>query len=334
MAGRKVVNMKAIITIDKNMAVLEGLDNEGDYTITFNPADLTPEQRAELVTCAMGDSGAYRINSQFLSNGNNGYGLRLPPVAKASVDIMRGLLDARVKAKADFKLMAMAEEENKEFDRKRSVLSWAEKPPEKRIYLDRYNANSRVDLLYADRAIKYAPEAYEEARALCFWLNLEDEIRRMREEKAKLAKVAEKVAAKQRRRDQIAAWVADNGTPNQQSRLKAGLLPEKEILGAMREEAFAPLAGLERYDKIRVQEFCECGGEHDSDSKFEVWDAETATAKEFDRIEEIKKLMPNATVTLRVHYGSCEICGYDKKRSGIMVRVKIGEIEFSREYAA
>jgi hypothetical protein len=329
--------MKAKIEVSRTAAALAGLDNEGDYIISFGPSELTQAQREELVRCETDrETGAFKINQNFSVNGRMVGGL--PPVAVANIQALCELLDARISRRAEHLAKEEAERVEKEDKKCEAALAWASQPVEERIRsswgarsttrweIDSYPVAGDKKLLAT-----VAPEAYEEARSLCLWKNIGEMLDEMKGEKAKAAAEAERAAAKQRRQNQIAAWVADKGTPNQKARLEAGLLPEDEILDAMRDEAFAPLAEIERYIKIKASDFCEC--EYDSDKKFDVWNADTATAAEFERLSEIKKLMPAATVTLRTHYGRCSLCDTQVTRSGIRVHIKIGEIEFSREYA-
>jgi hypothetical protein len=140
------------------------------------------------------------------------------------------------------------------------------------------------------------------------------------------------------RKAQIEDWIADQGTDNQKKRHAAGLLPEKEIVDEIRDSAFWELDKVfEWYAPLTAGDIpCTCGddGYDGVDARYNADDAETATAEEFDKLEEIKKEAPEgAKVTLREHVGTCDRCDEFVKRKGITVTVSVGAFDFGREYA-
>lgn len=160
-------------------------------------------------------------------------------------------------------------------------------------------------------------------------------------------KEQEERASQERRAAQLAAWVEEFGTPGMKKRAARGLLSYEEIISAIREQAFAPLADLPRYERITkddvVDSYEDHFGDHDyafQDAIFSGADAETATDEQMDLIERIEGLIPGATATLRVHQGLLstttreqdEIAGV--KRHSILVTVQVGELTLSREFAA
>jgi hypothetical protein len=151
--------------------------------------------------------------------------------------------------------------------------------------------------------------------------------------------IAEKEAAK---KQQIADYIAANGTDNQKKRSALNLLPDDEVLNMMRDEAFAPLADFPRYEKLTASDvpcWCDDYDEDAPDANFSNSLADEATAEEFDSMEKFTALMPGAVVTLRVHRGWCTKCetpdGEDGniERKSIRVAVTVGAFDFSREYA-
>ncbi len=171
-----------------------------------------------------------------------------------------------------------------------------------------------------------------------------------------VALIAEaKSEIKKRNADQVSAyksqldnWVAAHGSDNQKKRHELGLLPELEIIDAIRNAAFSALDGFPRYEKLSKNDI-ECNCYNGPTAEFEVYAAESASAEEFDSMERItsaiKPFHPTVSVTLRTHEAYCKEC-YDKDEDGedrdvnnktvyrksVLVRIKVGELEFSREY--
>jgi hypothetical protein len=136
------------------------------------------------------------------------------------------------------------------------------------------------------------------------------------------------------REAQIEGWIAEHGTDNQKKRHAAGLLPDKEIVDEIRDDAFRELDMVyERYEPLTAGDIpCTCEYEG-PDVSYNADDAETATAEEFDRLEEIKQDAPEgAEVTLREHVGTCDRCDEIVKRKGVLVRLSVGVFNFGREY--
>jgi hypothetical protein len=135
-------------------------------------------------------------------------------------------------------------------------------------------------------------------------------------------------AARQRKTEQIALWVKNHGAPSQQERLAVGLLPEDEVVNAMRDTAFAPV-GLPLYTLLTTRDLeCDCDrAEYDSE------DAASATKAEYEALKLVKSRLPaTAEVTLRTHTAACESCETKTTRTGIMAVIKVGEFEFRREF--
>src|SRR5690606_29348812 len=58
---------------------------------------------------------------------------------------------------------------------------------------------------------------------------------------------AAQIAAHARKKQAVAEWVAQHGTPEQQARHAAGLLPMEEVIEAMADQVFEAGSGFERY---------------------------------------------------------------------------------------
>lgn len=140
---------------------------------------------------------------------------------------------------------------------------------------------------------------------------------------------------------QIAAWVESKGSPSQQARRKRGLLSTDEVVNAIREEAFAPLAEFPRYDKITAEHVEESYGYgYEPRITCSVEDADTATDDQFATLTAIEAAMPGCTAVLRLHQCVPKDSDADEDeahaviRHSVLVSIKVGAFEFSREYAA
>ena len=80
------------------------------------------------------------------------------------------------------------------------------------------------------------PEAYRRFRA-----DLKAREERRRQE------TAAQIASHAHKKQVIADWVAQYGTPQQQARQAAGVLPMEEVIAAMTDQAFEAGDGFERY---------------------------------------------------------------------------------------
>jgi len=345
--------MKAIIFVSAKAALLEGLDNQGEDTIEFNPADLTEEQRAALAKCSDLKDGMFVLP-------------KAHPVSKPDIDALRQILD--------FEISVTKEQQAKDLQRTEMAIAkfkeWAKGQPEKTVtkhydtwgvelpyigYADtvkevlglqnnprRSDEGLLLDYLVKDNAdIK---DAYEDAKSLAFWLNLEDNIDQMiRDKKIRTnaeeykreqeALKAEAIAKEQRKVNQIKAWVEANGTENQKLRYKDGFLPDQEIIDAIRAEVYAPLDVFNRYKKLTKSDVCEGEDEYDRhDVSFDVEDAEHLSADQYDALLKIKEAIPTATIEPRIHTAKCDDCETEVTRIGFMVRLTVGDFEFSREY--
>ena len=108
----------------------------------------------------------------------------------------------------------------------------------------------------------------------------------------------------------IAEWIAAFGAPEQQSRHGAGVLPMEEAIEAMTDRAFAALEDRPRYAHDGAAHLQACLRripEHRDlivtrdDLVVTSANADKMTAGQWALVNEVQTLMPEATVTLRVH---------------------------------
>jgi len=343
--------MKTIIQINKTDALKAGLDNQGDYALDFDPAEVTQEQRDEL---ASSDTTSYNhqhphtwIANRAINNNIHAGGVAVPDLAA-----LRTLLDARIARRAGLVAEAKAADE-------KTVTKYMARADEDLIDLN-YPLVGAPEINYKYRAREDflpAAERLQDAAALARIEHLKTEVmpamlagahveweaeqKRIAEVRARNKReAAEKKAAEaaklRRQADQISAWVAARGTNNQLERQAAGLLPADEIVALIRAEAFLALDGWPRYLKLRASDVCEGYEDYDGtsyhDVDFDADDAETLDADQFDALRDLRTLAPNADVTARIHTGECEECSKTVTRIGYMVRITVGDFDLSREY--
>lgn len=164
--------------------------------------------------------------------------------------------------------------------------------------------------------------------------------RRAADEARIIQRKARDQAASEARVAQIATWVETHGTENQKARYHAELLPESEVLDAIREKTFKSLQGFTLYKNMQANEVCICDmySYGPCDIEFDDYSAEEATAEEWDRMEEIRKIIqteyPQARMELREHKGKSSRCQNVVIAKGIRVTVRIENLNLRREYVA
>lgn len=148
------------------------------------------------------------------------------------------------------------------------------------------------------------------------------------------AELDRRLAAAKARQDQIDAFLA-RAPESLRKRAARGLLPEADLIAAMRDEAFAAIAELPRYERLRDADVRrELDADDDAEVSYDVDDADSASDADLALIELIEAALPDAAVTLRVHTGSIDGCDETVTRYSVRVVRRVGEFEFSREYAA
>jgi hypothetical protein len=207
-------------------------------------------------------------------------------------------------------------------------------PTPKRCWLGTANGRIVFDVTTDVGAARDVPaEAHRRFRA---------DLRSRREQNLKTR--GEQLALHEEKKAFIAEWIAAHGTPDQQARQAAGVLPMEEAIEAITDEAFRVLAGRPRYvhDGIeRLQQHVRQFREHADavvtrdDVLVTSADAKHMTAAQWATVQEIQTALPGATVTLRMHKVAC-------KRDlnvaldpifGVLVTQRVGPFTLRREYA-
>lgn len=124
----------------------------------------------------------------------------------------------------------------------------------------------------------------------------------------------QELVAKRQRESNLAAqlqaihrWVEEHGSDGQKKRLREGLLSDKEILTAVREQLFEPLDIYAPYTRMHQSDVCRCACENSV--KFEVLATDGLDEAAYTRLLEIRNDAPkDARVLPRRHLGSCDQC--------------------------
>ena len=141
----------------------------------------------------------------------------------------------------------------------------------------------------------------------------------------------------------IAAWVARHGTPDQQQRHDAGVLPLKEALDGMADEAFAAAAHLPRYlhdgvERLQahLRQFPKFSSVVLSKADLEITseNVDEATEPQWALKNEIESLIPNADCSLRMHRLSLkgDLDTPSLFQRGVLVTAQVGLFVLRREY--
>jgi hypothetical protein len=118
------------------------------------------------------------------------------------------------------------------------------------------------------------------------------------------------LALHEEKRRAIATWISACGTPDQQARLAAGVLPFDEAIEAMTDHAFAGATQYARYARdgaARLQTYLrQHSGYEDAlvtlgDLTIATAPAATATQGQWGTLQKLRSALPEATVFLRAH---------------------------------
>jgi hypothetical protein len=144
------------------------------------------------------------------------------------------------------------------------------------------------------------PEAHRRFRA-----DLRTRAERHRQERAA------QQALHQTKREAIAVWIAANGTPDQQARQRAGVLPFAEAIEALTTYVFAPVGERPLYQRDgaqRLQQHLRDSSPSYADTVVASADlvvtsseATTASQAQWTFMEELRAKLPSASVRLRAH---------------------------------
>jgi hypothetical protein len=156
---------------------------------------------------------------------------------------------------------------------------------------------------------------------------------------------AAQVAAHAHKKQVVADWVAQYGTPQQQARHAAGVLPIEEVIEAMTDQAFDAGSRFERYAfdgaarlQQRLRELPQYENAVVTPANVAIFntDAVKATAAQWALVQALQQVFPDATVVLREHRISWkgDSNAPNLTMYGVIVTRKVGPFDLRREYAA
>jgi hypothetical protein len=159
-------------------------------------------------------------------------------------------------------------------------------------------------------------------------------------EAAEKRREAEARAREKAKRDQFEEWVNTLCSDEQRRRHAARLLPEREVLAAVRNMLFRQLDAFPRYERMSEEEIRKLADTYDSDYdsgvEFDSGDADEASPEEFATLERIKaavaETVPDAECQLREHTASVNGTVVLRRKS-VLVRITRNGWLLSREYA-
>jgi hypothetical protein len=158
-------------------------------------------------------------------------------------------------------------------------------------------------------------------------------------------KRARQLAIHEERQRVIAEWVARRGTPDQQARHAAGVLPLQEVLDGLTDEAFAVVGDRPRYVRDGVERLQAYLRQFPQYAKVVVTKADllvtSANAAEATETmwalkQELETLLPDAVLTMRLHWLALktEPSGPRLTQFSVLVSRKVGPFTLRREFLA
>lgn len=156
---------------------------------------------------------------------------------------------------------------------------------------------------------------------------------------------AQQLAQHAQKRRVIADWVAEYGSEDQRGRHSAGLLPAAEVIEALADEAFAPVADIPLYAlngvvvlEAHVRAVTGRANLSILPSELQVVgvDAASASAAQWAAMRQLQARLPDADVTLREHRLSWRQDPAVPARPvyGVLVTRQMGPFTLRREFAA
>jgi hypothetical protein len=143
----------------------------------------------------------------------------------------------------------------------------------------------------------------------------------------------------------VANWVLTHGTPDQQARQRAGLLPMKDAIELIADHLFAPARDFPLYPHdgpaclqahLRtLPEYAEAVVTR-ADLAHTFEDAKAATGAHWERVQAIQRALPTATVTVRFHrlLWRKNLKAPAVTRYGVIAVHTLGPLTLRREYEA
>ena len=208
-------------------------------------------------------------------------------------------------------------------------------PSTKRCFLAGEHGRLLFDVATDDGLAKdVPPEAHRRFRA---------DLRARKERN--LHERAAQLALHEEKKRYIAEWIAAHGTPEQQARQAAGVLPMEEAIEAITDQAFAAAGDRRLYARdgvdrlqMHLRQFPQCADAVVTAADLVVSGANAvkATAAQWALVQELQAAFPDASVTLRVHRLAWKRDPQSASLTvvGVLIVRKVGPFTLRREYAA
>ena len=156
---------------------------------------------------------------------------------------------------------------------------------------------------------------------------------------------AEQLAQHEEKKRFVAEWIAAHGTPEQQTRANAGVLPIDEAIEAITDHTFAAVANSPRYVPDGMRRLQKVLDDRKSQPRIVISpadvlvnsaDADTMTAAQWTMVNEFRRALPDATVVLRVHRISWknDVSVAIASCFGVLVSQRVGPFTVRREFDA
>jgi hypothetical protein len=174
------------------------------------------------------------------------------------------------------------------------------------------------------------------------------------------AKEQARLVRTQAKLEYLRAWIDEHGTESMKERaavdndqvstddrdgdeLRAflGVVPQSEVLDAIRDHALAALDAFPRYERLTAtdihlareteEDYCE-----HHEVTFGSGDAAEVPAATWDALKRLRAVAPEgADCAVRLHTATCDACDLKAKRFGILVSVDVAPgLTLHREYSA
>lgn len=330
------MKVKVKMKVSERLAILHDKEQAEEVIIEIDTKGLTKDEKKELLTLDKWDGFYYGFDR---SHHPTRWGHE---IAEANLDEFRDILAEHREWRLNEEMLEAQKADAQDQENKKLIAEWLQSPDQWRNIPGISDWHCHKKLSDYRKEIPEFDEAIKDSDSLVFWIKLENQVRDMlilkNRRMAQIAEQGAKAKSLALKEEYVRQWVSEKGTPSQKDRMAANLLDHDEVVNDIRNEVFAPLNDFPRYEKLKSIDICTCDCQYSDvdhcDCEFNSITKESATEEEFDLMQQIKKLMPDADLDLREHVGKSEQCDNTVKRTGILVTMKAGEFTFSREYAA
>lgn len=156
---------------------------------------------------------------------------------------------------------------------------------------------------------------------------------------------AEQLALHDEKKRFIAEWIVVHGTPDQQTRQAAGVLPMEEAIESITDAVFVVMANRPRYERDSVEQLQKHLRQFRQHADAVITrdellvtsaDAKEMTAAQWSTVQDIQRSLPEATVVVRLRKVAwkCDTKIALPPIFGVLITQRIGPFTLRREYVA